>query len=145
MPPSARICPGSLESQPEPAEENSPVVEARDLTFRYSDRAEPVLRGANLQIAAGDRVVLEGASGGGKSTLVSICWPACASPAPAAFSSDGLDRKILGAAEWRRRLAAAPQFHENHVLAETFAFNLFLGRPTVLGAGRFRGSASHLR
>jgi ATP-binding cassette subfamily B protein len=49
----------------------------------------------------------------------------------------GLDRQILGASEWTRRLAAAPQFHENHVLAETFAFNLFLGRPTVLGPADF--------
>ncbi len=32
----------------------------------------PVLRGANLQIASGDRLVLEGPSGGGKSTLVSL-------------------------------------------------------------------------
>ena len=29
---------------------------------------------------------------------------------------------------WRRRIASAPQFHENHVLTETFAFNLLMGR-----------------
>src|SRR5207253_6448750 len=29
---------------------------------------------------------------------------------------------------WRRRVVAAPQFHENHVLAATFAFNLLLSR-----------------
>jgi ATP-binding cassette subfamily B protein len=50
---------------------------------------------------------------------------------------DGFDRPTLGAAEWRRRLAAAPQFHENHVLAETFAFNLFLGHPAVLTPADF--------
>jgi ATP-binding cassette, subfamily B, bacterial len=27
-----------------------------------------------------------------------------------------------------RRVVAAPQFHENHVLTETFAFNLLMGR-----------------
>jgi len=29
---------------------------------------------------------------------------------------------------WRRRIVSAPQFHENHVLTETFAFNLLMGR-----------------
>jgi len=116
---------------PEP-DTAAPVVEARDLVFRYGDRADPVLRGANLQIAAGDRVVLEGASGGGKSTLVSVL-AGVREPGSGRVLINGLDRQTLGSAEWRRRLAAAPQFHENHVLAETFAFNLFLGRPSVLG------------
>jgi ATP-binding cassette subfamily B protein len=126
--------PGSL-NVPEPSS-LSPVVEARDLEFRYGDRAQPVLRGANLRIAAGERVVLEGASGGGKSTLVSLL-AGVRQPTSGSVLIHGLDRKILGAPEWTRRLAAAPQFHENHVLAETFAFNLFLGRPTVLGPADF--------
>jgi ATP-binding cassette, subfamily B, bacterial len=126
--------PGSLNA-PEPSAA-SPVVEARDLGFRYGDRAQPVLRGANLRIAAGDRVVLDGASGGGKSTLVSIL-AGVREPSSGSVLIHGIDRKILGAPEWTRRLAAAPQFHENHVLAETFAFNLFLGRPSVLGPADF--------
>ncbi len=126
--------PGSLNAS-EPAE-TSPVIEARDLTFRYGDRAEPVLREVNLEITTGDRVVLEGASGGGKSTLVSVL-AGVREPGSGRVLMHGLDRTTLGAAEWRRRLAAAPQFHENHVLAETFAFNLFLGRPTVLGPADF--------
>ena len=121
--------PGSLD-QP-PSTDTDLVLEARDLDFRYSDRAQPVLRGATLEIARADRVVLEGASGGGKSTLVSLL-AGVREPNGGTVLIDGLDRATLGAAEWRRRLAAAPQFHENHVLAETFAFNLFLGRPTVL-------------
>jgi ATP-binding cassette subfamily B protein len=111
-------------------------VEARELVFRYSDRLEPVLRGANLQVAIGDRLVLEGPSGGGKSTLVSLLT-GVRDPNSGTVLIDGLDRKALGAAQWRRRLAAAPQFHENHVLAETFAFNLFLGRPDVLTSSDF--------
>jgi ABC-type multidrug transport system fused ATPase/permease subunit len=41
---------------------------------------------------------------------------------------DGFDLHTLGSDRWRRRIAAAPQFHENYVLAETLAFNLFMGR-----------------
>jgi len=40
----------------------------------------------------------------------------------------GLDRLTLGPAGWRRRVATAPQYHENHVLTATFAFNLLMSR-----------------
>jgi ATP-binding cassette subfamily B protein len=41
---------------------------------------------------------------------------------------DGLDRPTHGELGWRTRVAAAPQFHQNHVLTNTFAFNLLMGR-----------------
>jgi ATP-binding cassette subfamily B protein len=121
---------------------NSPlVVDARDLVFRYSDRTAAVLEAANLQIPMGSRVVLEGPSGGGKSTLVSLLT-GMREPSSGRILIDGFDRATLGAAQWRRRLAAAPQFHENHVLAETFAFNLFLGHPAVLTPADFEEAQS---
>src|SRR4030095_1301871 len=40
----------------------------------------------------------------------------------------GLDRQTPGLDGGRRRVVSAPQFHENHVLTETFAFNLLMGR-----------------
>jgi len=126
--------PGSLDIAPQ---SQSPLaVDARDLIFRYSDRGEPVLRGSSIQIASGDKLVLEGPSGGGKSTLVSLLT-GVREPGSGRILIHGRDRKTLGAAEWRRRLAAAPQFHENHVLAETFAFNLFLGHPAALTQADF--------
>jgi ATP-binding cassette, subfamily B, bacterial len=39
-----------------------------------------------------------------------------------------LDRRTLGESAWRRMVALAPQYHENHVLTGTLAFNLLLGR-----------------
>ncbi|MGA9355666.1 MAG: hypothetical protein WBV46_18405, partial [Terriglobales bacterium] len=48
------------------------VMEAHDLVFRYQDRGEPVLKGCSLIIRRGDRLLLEGSSGGGKSTLTSL-------------------------------------------------------------------------
>src|SRR6516165_2002038 len=42
--------------------------------------------------------------------------------------NDGLDRETLGAECWRRRVVIAPQFHDNHVLMGTLAFNVLMGR-----------------
>jgi len=107
---------------------NAPVLlEAHDLSFRYREIGEPVLRGCNVQIREGDRLLLEGASGGGKSTLASLLTGLRA-PASGLLLLSGLDRQTLGARGWRQRVAAAPQFHENHVLTGTFAFNLLMGR-----------------
>jgi ATP-binding cassette, subfamily B, bacterial len=103
------------------------VMEAHDLVFRYQDRGEPVLRGCSLTVRRGERLLLEGPSGGGKSTLASLLVGLRA-PQSGLLLLHGLDRQTLGDQGWRQRIVAAPQFHENHVLSETFAFNLLMGR-----------------
>jgi ATP-binding cassette subfamily B protein len=128
----------SLDSEPNHDREGvvsklSPkIIEAHDLVFSYPQRAEPVLRGCSLDISAHDRLVLEGPSGGGKSTLVALLV-GLREPNAGTLLIDGLDRATLGAVAWRKHIAAAPQFHENHVLAETFLFNLFMGRRGAVG------------
>lgn len=103
------------------------AVQARDLSFRYSHKAPQILRGCSLRVAPGERLVLEGASGGGKSTLISLI-AGLRQPDSGEVLVSGFDRQRLGDDAWRRHVAVAPQFHENHVLAETFAFNLMMGR-----------------
>jgi ATP-binding cassette, subfamily B, bacterial len=103
------------------------VMEAHDLVFRYQDRGEPVLKGCSLIIRRGDRLLLEGSSGGGKSTLTSLLV-GLRVPQSGLLLLHGLDRQTLGDEGWRRRVVSAPQFHENYVLSETFAFNLLMGR-----------------
>lgn len=103
------------------------MLEARDLVFGHRGRATPILRGCDLSIAPGERLLLQGASGSGKSTLAAVL-AGLRSPDSGLLLAGGLDRPTLGGAGWRRRVVAVPQFHENHVLTETFAFNLLLGR-----------------
>jgi ATP-binding cassette subfamily B protein len=104
-----------------------PVVEVRDLVFSHRGRAEPALQCRKLVIAAGERVLVEGPSGGGKSTLGALL-AGLRVPQSGAILLGGLDRETLGSMAWRRHVALAPQFHENHVLTETFAYNLLMGR-----------------
>lgn len=84
------------------------------MTFGYSEDAEPVLHACDLRIDEGDRILLEGPSGGGKTTLVSLLA--------------GLREPQSGTLLANGRVAAAPQFHENYIVTETLAFNLLMGR-----------------
>jgi ATP-binding cassette subfamily B protein len=104
-----------------------PLLEAHDLVFRYRESGDPVLDRCSLRIAPGDRLLLDGISGGGKSTLASLLV-GLRSPQSGLLFLNGLDRRSLGNEAWRRTVTAAPQFHENHVFTETFAFNLLMGR-----------------
>ena len=104
-----------------------PLVDMRGLSFRYGTRAKPVLEGCDLVLHAGDRVLLEGESGGGKSTLGSVL-AGLREPQSGLLLLGGLDRRTLGSEGWRRRVASTPQFHENHVFSATVGFNLLMGR-----------------
>ncbi|CAG4905168.1 peptidase domain-containing ABC transporter [Paraburkholderia gardini] len=47
-------------------------IDVRDVTFRYGVSDQPVLKGANLTINKGDKIVIIGSSGSGKSTLFKL-------------------------------------------------------------------------
>jgi ATP-binding cassette subfamily B protein len=102
------------------------LVDARELSFQYQQAAKPVLRDVDLSIRHGERILLEGSSGGGKSTLAALLT-GLRVPASGSLLLDGLDRQTLGR-NWHRLAAEAPQFHENHILSGTMAFNLLRGR-----------------
>ncbi|HEV3032060.1 MAG TPA: ATP-binding cassette domain-containing protein, partial [Polyangia bacterium] len=106
----------------------SPVlVTARDVGFRYPGRGAPALAGCSFEIRRGDRVLLEGPSGGGKSTLASLV-AGLRGPDVGTLALDGVVQSELGLARWRERVGVVPQFHENHVFSASILFNLLLGR-----------------
>lgn len=127
MPPELAARPAVGAAEPAPGRPVEPVLEARELSFGYPGRARPVLTSCDLEIAAGDRLLVEGPSGSGKSTLAALV-AGLRRPSSGLLLLDGFDRGSLGARGWRRRVAAAPQFHENWVLSETLMFNLLMGR-----------------
>jgi ATP-binding cassette subfamily B protein len=103
------------------------VLQTRDLTFRYPGRPEKAIAECSLRIGEGDRILIEGPSGGGKSTLAALL-AGLRRPESGLMTLRGIDLQTLGEAAWRRLVACAPQFHENHVFSATFAFNLLMGR-----------------
>ncbi|MDQ2806273.1 MAG: ATP-binding cassette domain-containing protein [Chloroflexota bacterium] len=103
------------------------LLDAQDLSFAYQPAGVPVLQGCSLRVAPGDRILLEGASGGGKSTLVAVLT-GLRVPQRGRLSIGGHTLAEIGGSGWRRRVVAAPQFHENHLFTDTLAFNLLLGR-----------------
>jgi len=104
----------------------SRLIEAKQLVFRYRAQGEPILRNTNLTINRGDRILLEGVSGGGKSTLAALLI-GLREPESGLLLLNGLDRHTLGNS-WHKLATEAPQFHENHILTGTLAFNLLMGK-----------------
>ena len=110
----------------QPSGERSKLVDANQLVFRYRREGEAVLGGVDLSIYRGERLLLEGASGGGKSTLASLLVGLRAADS-GLLLLNGLDRHTLGDS-WHQLATEAPQFHENHILSGTMGFNLLMGR-----------------
>jgi ATP-binding cassette, subfamily B, bacterial len=109
----------------------APLLEAHGVIYRYEGRSSAVLQDLHLTILDGDRLLLEGPSGGGKSTLAAIVT-GLRQPQAGLLLASGLDRHAHGTAGWRRLVAFAPQFHENHVLTGTLAFNALMGRQRLV-------------
>jgi len=104
------------------------VLEAKRLTVRYGQEAKiPALRDLTLRVRAGERVLLQGPSGSGKSTLASSLTGLLPIESGQILLG-GLDMSALGPRRWRKIVATAPQFHENHLFSQPLAFNLLMGR-----------------
>jgi ATP-binding cassette subfamily B protein len=103
------------------------AIDVRNLTFRYRDHGEPVVRNCSLRIPRGANVLLEGPSGSGKTTLASVI-AGLRPPASGAVLIDGLDCSVMNAGAWRQRILMAPQSHDNYLMSGSLAFNLLMGR-----------------
>ncbi len=99
----------------------APVLQSNDLAFAST------IRDVNLRIEEGDAILLEGESGSGKSTLVSLLCGLRPSSSGKLLSR-GIDQSSLGILAWRKRIACAPQYHENHILSAPLLFNLLMGK-----------------
>jgi ATP-binding cassette subfamily B protein len=98
-------------------------LEFRGLSFAYEpDR--PVLQDVSLRVQAGQTVAVVGATGSGKSTLVSLI-PRLFDPPPGTVFVDGVDVRELPLSRLREAVGFVPQ--------ETFLFSETVGENVAFG------------
>ena len=107
--------------------ERETILYGQNLSFAYPGRQRNALEDCSFRIYRGDRIILEGPSGGGKSSLASVLAGLYPDYQGLLFLN-GYDLVTVGEKLWRKRATLVPQFHANHVLSETLAFNLLMGR-----------------
>ncbi|HEX5404488.1 MAG TPA: ABC transporter ATP-binding protein [Pseudonocardiaceae bacterium] len=96
-----------------------------DVRFGYPD-GEPVLRGIDLTVAAGERVAFVGPSGSGKSTLAMLV-SRFHDPDSGAVLVDGHDVRTLTLHSLRRQVGIA--FEDSFLFSDTVRANIAYGRP----------------
>lgn len=106
---------------------NEPIVRVRNVTYRYTEHTPPVLSDISCDIFANDRILLQGPSGGGKTTLAAVL-AGLRQPNAGLILTRGLNRQNINTDALPRRTAMAPQFHENHIFTAPLSFNLLIGR-----------------
>jgi ATP-binding cassette subfamily B protein len=99
------------------------VLSASSLTFAYRTGHTPVLRDVSMSVRRGEKILVTGPSGGGKTTLFKLIAGELR-PNGGVILVDGGDPHVVAEDEWRERVASAPQFHENYVFSQPLAFNL---------------------
>ena len=101
-------------------------IEFRDVSFRYEDQTEQVLRGLSLRVKAGEYVALVGPSGAGKTTLCSLL-PRFYEVSEGAISIDGIDIRDMKLNGLRNHVGIVQQ--DVYLFAGTVMDNIRYGRP----------------
>jgi ATP-binding cassette subfamily B multidrug efflux pump len=97
------------------------AIEIRHLTFTYPGSARPALEDVSLRIEAGQTVALVGATGSGKSTLISLL-ARLHEPPPGSLSIGGVDVREIPLARLRGAIGFVPQ--EPFLFSTTIAGNV---------------------
>ncbi len=124
-----------LDEAPEPADRasvcNAPrrggSVSFRDVSFTYRP-GTPVLENVSFEIKAGETVALVGATGSGKSTILSLLTRLYELE-QGAIEVDGVDVRNIPRADLRRRIGVVPQ--DPFLFHGTILDNVRLGHPEI--------------
>ena len=106
------------------------MLSVENLTFRYNKFLRPVLKGANLQLEAGEIGIVLGKNGSGKTTLFKNIL-GIHRPDGGHIRLEGNDLSRLSRVERSRRIAYVPQ--DIHFGALTVFDSILLGRVSRFG------------
>jgi ATP-binding cassette subfamily B multidrug efflux pump len=126
-----------------PAGRSAPLsgaIEMRQLTFTYPGSDRPVLEGVSVRIEPGQTVAFVGATGSGKSTLISLL-PRLHEPPPGTVFIDGIDVREIPLARLRGAIGFVPQ--EPFLFSDTIAENIAFGPQNDTGHGRTQDNTGH--
>ncbi|MGI8565858.1 MAG: ABC transporter ATP-binding protein, partial [Pyrinomonadaceae bacterium] len=107
--------------------DQSPIrgrIEFRNLTFAYSEHAEPILKDINLVIEAGQTIAFVGRTGSGKSTLMNFI-PRLVEAPPGMVFVDNVSVRDYPLAQLRASVGYVPQ--ETFLFSDTLAENIAFG------------------
>lgn len=101
-------------------------VEFRNVSFKYEEEGELVLKNINLSVASGETVAIVGASGGGKSSLISLL-PRFYDVTEGAIFIDGRDIRDYELHSLRDRIGLVLQ--ESILFSDSVRENIMMGNP----------------
>lgn len=101
----------------------SGAVKFDNVYFSY-EKGQEVLRGINLDVKAGEKIAIVGATGSGKSTLVDLI-PRFYEPTAGRVLIDGCDVRELALRDLRRQIGIVPQ--ECILMRGSMAYNIAYG------------------
>jgi ABC-type multidrug transport system fused ATPase/permease subunit len=107
------------------------AVELRDVTFRFAGARADALSGVSVSVPAGCTVALVGATGSGKSTLVSLV-ARLYEPTTGAVLVDGTDVRTVDPAALRREIAVVTD--DPFLFSDTVHANIAYARPDATRA-----------
>ncbi len=120
-------------------------IEFRDVSFEY-ESGQPVLSGINLRIAPGEKVAIVGATGAGKSTLVSLV-PRLYDPSDGTVLIDSMDIRAYSVQSLRAQISLVLQ--DSLLFSGTIRENIAFGRPDasveeIAGAAEIANAAEFI-
>lgn len=107
-------------------EEVAGDVELENVSFRYEDEEDLVLKNINLKVRRGETIALVGMSGGGKSTIISLI-PRFYDVTSGRILIDGKDIRDMKVRSLRDKIGMVLQ--DNILFSESIAFNIRMGNP----------------
>ncbi len=111
-----------------PVDDIEAALEARAVSFRYSDTEPLVLLNCSFAVVPGESVAIVGASGGGKTTLVKLMLGLLA-PTDGKILAGGIDIQKLGIDRYRKLVGTVMQ--DDQLFAGSIADNISFFDPAA--------------